>query len=116
MASNLCVSCKNSACCKTLLVEVNFEEYETLSPNMKVNFQPYINEELKKRPFIEGTPIHEMLKLQYSERYAKVKTNQQGHCIFLNPETMLCDVYDKRPSACKDYTVDRCETIRIIEQ
>jgi hypothetical protein len=31
--------------------------------------------------------------------------NINGHCFFLNPETMKCKIYDHRPTGCKFYPI-----------
>ncbi len=44
----------------------------------------------------------------------KEKKGDDGYCLKLDRETMLCSIYDNRPSVCSWYTNDRCEEIRLI--
>ena len=36
-----------------------------------------------------------------------LKKKQTGCCIFFNEETKLCEVYDKRPQACKSFDCEK---------
>lgn len=38
------------------------------------------------------------------EGYATMRNNQ-GHCVFYNPEKLQCNIYAERPSGCRVYPV-----------
>ena len=68
--------------------------------------------------FIEKYPDYEkrreFLEEMYSNTYATIKKGEDGYCIFLDRETRLCSIYDRRPAACSDFSNEskRCKKIR----
>ncbi len=117
MESNICLNCQNSACCKEFSVEVGLDEYNELDESIKIHFIRFIDLEINKYPQIKGTQIEKMLDLEFARtgRYAFLNSSDDGYCVFLNRENMLCSIYENRPSVCAKFTTDRCDTIRVLE-
>ena len=106
---SICLNC-TAACCK-LKVLVSKEEYfKYMALNMQDDFIKestlYISENPKhegRESYFDNILIHE---------FASLKKNSKGDCIHLDRKTRLCGIYENRPQACKDYTINKCEKIR----
>ena len=109
-----CLKCINSACCK-LAIEVGRDEYEVFQAmGLMDSFETTTDKFMTKHPQ-HDTPIkREQLDSCYSDSdvYAEMKKGDDELCVMLNRETMLCGIYDNRPSVCRDYKTSRCEEIR----
>ncbi len=105
-----CLRCVNSACCK-LDVEVDRNEYDNF---VALNLGNHFN--TRTKIFLEQNPKYKRQRIifdkMYFDNYAILKKNNDGLCVLLNRETMLCSIYNDRPKVCKDYTIKRCENIK----
>lgn len=104
-----CLKCTNSACCK-LVVEVNRKEYESL--DYKKDFDTNTDVFINKNPKLSSK--RKYFDEMYSDRFAELKKRDDGYCVHLDPKSMLCGVYEKRPQCCRDYINSLCEKIREI--
>jgi Fe-S-cluster containining protein len=80
-------TCRCAACCKRLIIEVNLEDAER---------EPMIKE--------KGSPIYGPPDTESSERELEgylLNGRQDMACVFLNPETDLCTIYESRPLTCR---------------
>jgi len=109
-----CLNCINSGCCRHYIVTLTKDQYYD-SPNIvKENCITSREKLLKKSPSMAFLPEHE-LENMFNNIYAEIKKSDDGHCVFLNKNNMLCSIYEERPQVCKDYKTDRCDKIRVIE-
>ena len=108
-----CLDCVNSACCR-LEVNVSRDEYSRYkSLGMTDLFETFAEKKIRENP--EFAPLkHVIDESTNDDDYAELKKGDDGYCLKLDRETMLCSIYDKRPSVCSWYTNDRCEEIRLI--
>ncbi len=96
-----------------MIIDVSRDEYEKLLPEIKKEFVKYSEKFIQLHPRYAGKVRY--FDEMYSENFAALNKNEDdGLCVFLNRETMLCGVYENRPQVCRDYTTDRCENIRLI--
>lgn len=106
-----CLKCINSACCK-LVIEVNREEYDSLHKSVKSSFIKNSDVFIKKNP--RYSTKQEELDEMYKDNFAEMNKSDDDLCALLDRRTMMCSVYDNRPSVCRSYTTDRCTKIREI--
>lgn len=105
-----CLKCVSTDCCK-LDVEVNRNEYNKFtSLNLNKFFNTRVELFLKQNPKYKEQK--EVFDKMYFDNYAILKKNNDGFCVLLNRETMLCSIYNDRPKVCKDYTIKRCANIK----
>ncbi len=49
----------------------------------------------------------DQVPIEYTEKvdgmYTAMKQASNGYCIALNPQTMLCTIYERRPFLCREY-------------
>lgn len=105
-----CLKCVNSACCK-LRVEVDRNEYnEFWRLDLDKHFETMTDVFLKENPkYLKR--IKELDEM-HKDNFAILKRGVDGYCELLDQTTMLCTIYEQRPSVCKNYTSNRCENIR----
>jgi len=41
-----------------------------------------------------------------------MKKSDDGYCVMLDRETMLCSIYEDRPEVCRAFKNNKCEKIR----
>jgi len=108
-----CTRCINSACC-SLVVEVDEDEYKYFeSINLHHTFERYTDKFISEFPRFKDK--RDQISLLHKELHAYLKKGDDGLCVLLDRETMLCSIYNNRPKVCVDYTVDRCSKIRSLE-
>ena len=78
-------------------VIVNSENYAHLTEARKKRFKQMIDAE-------SGDSFAEMIK------------SDDGYCINLDRDSMLCKIYENRPKVCREFTEDRCEKIRVLDK
>lgn len=106
-----CLKCINSACCK-LEVSVNRTEYEHFK---KLNLHEHF--ETRTENFLNKNEKYIKHKKYFDEMYEDdfaILKQKNGYCSLLDQETMLCTIYEDRPSVCKNYKSERCINIREI--
>jgi len=107
-----CLKCINSACCK-LTIDLDRNEYNTIDNYVKSHAIKHSNDFIDKHPSLNIRKNE--IDLMYDQLYAYIpKSKEDGLCVLLNRETMLCSVYENRPKVCRDYELNRCENIREI--
>jgi Fe-S-cluster containining protein len=105
-----CLKCINSACCK-LTVQVSEQEYKDFKQKgLSKNFLKLEDEFINKFP--EHIDKVKLLSHLYVDVHATMKKNDDGYCIMLDKETMLCSIYKDRPKVCMDFKNTKCKTIR----
>lgn len=66
--------------------------------------------------FVEKNPEYKTRAIyfdnMYRDNFAILKKSSDGNCVLLDRKSMLCTIYEQRPSVCKNYTSNRCENIR----
>lgn len=108
-----CTACRNSACCK-LSVCISRDEYKHyVDMGMGHLFETFAEREVKRNP--DFLPFKEQIDQSTNDNdYAELIKGDDGYCVKLNRETMLCTIYDIKPHVCSWYTNDKCEEIRLI--
>lgn len=106
-----CLKCINSACC-SLEVGLNKIEYEHF---VKLGFQKFMT--TRTEMFIKDNPKYKGKEKYFDDlyvlNYGIINKNFLGQCVFLN-DKKECSIYEKRPQACKNYSNNSCEKIRIL--
>ncbi len=105
-----CLKCLNSACCKGV-VEIDKKEYDHF---VKLNLDKHF--ETRTSIFLSNNQMYKSKKSYFDDMYknnfAILKKADDDYCSLLDQKTMLCTIYENRPSVCKDYTTNRCKNIR----
>jgi len=92
-------------------VEVDRTEYEHFKElGMQDHFTTYTDKFISLFPKYENK--REDIDKMHEKLFAVLKKKKDGYCELLDPHTMLCTVYEKRPKVCRDYLSTRCKTIR----
>lgn len=105
--------CTTSECCRKFEITVDRAEYEALKPEIKKHFvkksDVLTNFEREKR-----LQFAEMIDRESGKQYAAIKKTKGEHCVFIDKGTMLCTIYNNRPSPCAAYDVQRCDLIKVL--
>lgn len=105
-----CLKCTNSACCK-LTVQVSEKEYSRFKEKgLDGNFLKLQDSFANKFP--EYKHKAESLSHLYVDIHATMKKSDDGYCVMLDRETMLCSIYEDRPEVCRAFKNNKCEKIR----
>jgi len=93
-----------------MLIEVSRSEYESFSEDVKSTFKKKSDILIDRFPNLVSKK--EFFDEMYSEFYAEMKKDESGYCVNLDQKTMLCSIYENRPSVCGDFKKTRCKDIR----
>lgn len=115
-----CLKCLNSACCKKFDVEVSVKEYLNYDIVMQSSF---IKKSENQNTIDQCEKMSEKRKKRFKafidreseQRFAKLKKDEEGYCVFLNKKSMLCSIYEKRPDVCRNFKEERCGDIRVLK-
>jgi Fe-S-cluster containining protein len=92
--------CRCAECCKRLIIEATVEDAER---------EPLIAE--------KGSPIYAHPELTESGKpeLEGYMLNGGKGCVFLNPETSLCGIYETRPLSCRLFNCDGEDRDRLVQ-
>ena len=107
--------CNTSECCRKFEITVAREEYESLAPEIKKHFVKKSDvltnfEREKKLSFAQ------MIDREAGKQYAAIKKTKGKHCVFMNTDSMLCSIYENRPSPCAAYDEKKCDLIKVVNE
>ena len=107
---NPCLSCVSS-CCK-LEVDITKDEHTAmLSNGLGYGLTARADTFIDQYPQYEDKREH--VVNMFGDNYATIDKADSGFCVFLDPQTRLCTVYDHRPSVCVDYQNNTAECKKI---
>ena len=111
MGVNACLNCV-STCCK-LQIDLTKQDYERLK-SMGKEDTAIKESDFFLLSFPEYESKKEFVDNLYSDMYATLKKDSSGYCVFLDPNTRLCTIYENRPQVCREYSNNskHCKNIR----
>ena len=84
-----CCDCRCGRCCEVMIVEASFRDAER---------EPRIAE--------TGSPLCDDMRTGVKEQIGWLLGRTDGHCVFFDPATRLCTIYETRPLACRIFDCD----------